>query len=85
MLAGLYILFLLVFAATGEIRLRSAPAERYAPFLYWCAVLVGLLPVMTGDWAWSFVTLPLSLAVARMLLARRARDSEKATKPPPPQ
>jgi hypothetical protein len=44
-----------------------------------------LLPVMTGDRAWSFVTLPLSLAVARMLLARRARDSEKATKPPPPQ
>ena len=84
MFVGVYIIALLVFSAVGAVHFRAAPAESYAPFLYWCAVFFGVVPVVTGDWIWSIATVPASLVVARMMLARRARDAERATRPPAP-
>jgi hypothetical protein len=79
MLFMLFLVALLVFSAIGSIQLRHAGPDRYAPFIYTCAIWWALLPTLTGDWAWSLITVPAGLLMARHMVRRRA--SEFATRP----
>jgi hypothetical protein len=83
MLAWAYIIGLLVLSAIGAYRLRAAASAQYARFVYGCAVLFGLIPVITGDWQWALLLLPAALVAARVMLRHRAANFLKAQSEPP--
>jgi hypothetical protein len=74
MLFMLWLVGLLLFSAIGSIRLRHAGPDRYAPFIYTCALWWASLPALTGDWVWPLFTVPAGLLTARYMVRRRARE-----------
>ena len=74
MLFMLWLVGLLLFSAIGSIRLHHAGPDRYAPFIYTCALWWAALPALTADWVFLLLTVPAGLLTARYMLRRRARE-----------
>lgn len=79
MLFVIWLLGLLLYSAIGTYRLRNAGAERYAPFIYTCALWWASLPAITGDWVWALFSVPGGLVVAHIMVRRRAAEMEART------
>ena len=82
MLFWVWIIGLLAFSAIGAVRTHSAPLDRYATFIYVCVVGWSSIPIVTGDWLWSLLLLPLGLAIARLMIRRRATSRAKSPDDP---
>lgn len=67
-----WVVGLLLFSTAGSIHLRRAGPERYAPFIYTCALWWACLPALAGDWLWTLLSVPVGLVAARYLIRRRA-------------
>jgi hypothetical protein len=74
MIFMLCVVCLLLFSAIGSIQLRDAGPDRYAPFIYVCALWWAALPALTGDWVWTLFTVSAGLLTARYMVRRRARE-----------
>ena len=56
-----------------------AGQRRYRRFTYWFALALGLLPVVTGDWEWSLLTVPLAEFVAHFWILGRDSTTGRRT------
>ena len=83
MLVWFWIISLLAFSTVGAARTRAATLDRYAIFIYICAVWWASIPIATGDWLWSLLLLPIGIVVARLIIRRRAASRATPTAAPP--
>jgi hypothetical protein len=78
MLDWIWIGALLLYSAVNAVRLRADVGERYERFIYVCVLWFASIPIVLGDWVWSIVLLPLSLAFAPVMIRRHAADVRKS-------